>query len=111
MPARADPTPARLRDDNHAQVFWGLTRRNLEKAGIGDPELAADIALKVSAIVQTRCKVGWQHDRDVENIIRNDIDDFFFEELLGRRELVIDPAVLDAVVDDVLASARVRLAQ
>ena len=43
-----DPTPARLRDDSHAQAFWGLARRNLEKAGVGDPELAADIALKVS---------------------------------------------------------------
>lgn len=106
-----DPTPARLRDDSHAQAFWGLARRNLEKAGVGDPELAADIAVKVSSIVQRRCKVGWQNDRDVENIIRNDIDDFFFEELLGRRELRIDPAVLNSVVDDVLASARVRLAQ
>jgi type I restriction enzyme, R subunit len=106
-----DPTPARLRDDGHAQAFWGLARRNLEKAGIDDTELAADIALKVSSIVQSRCKVGWQHDRDIENIIRNDIDDFFFEELLGRRELMIDPSVLDVVVDDVLASARVRLAQ
>jgi type I restriction enzyme R subunit len=106
-----DPTPTRLRDDSHAQAFWGLARRNLEKAGIADTELAADIALKVSGIVQSRCKVGWQHDRDIENLIRNDIDDFFFEDLLGRRGLLIDPSVFDAVVDDVLASARVRLAQ
>ena len=35
----------------------------------------------------------------------------FSRSLLGRRELLIDPSVLDAVVDDVLASARVRLAQ
>lgn len=106
-----DPTPARLRDDSHAQAFWGLARRNLEKAGVGDAELAADIALEVSKIVQNRRKVGWQHDRDVENLIRNDIDDFLFEELRGRREISIDPSVVDAVVDDVLASARVRLAQ
>jgi type I restriction enzyme R subunit len=107
----ADPTPAILRSDTHAQAFWGLARRNLEKGGIGDSSLAAEIALKVSKIVQQRRKVGWQNDRDVENLIRNDIDDFFFGELRGKRELLIDPAVLDAVVDDVLASARVRLAQ
>lgn len=106
-----DAVPPRLRDDSHAQAFWGLAKRNLEKAGVGDPEIAADIALKMSRIVQQRRKVGWQNDRDVENLIRNDIDDFFFEELRGRRELKIDPSVLDAVVDDVLASARVRLAQ
>jgi type I restriction enzyme, R subunit len=109
MSVSADACPRN--QDSHAQAFWGLARRNLEKAGIGDPELAADIAVEVSRIVQNRRKVGWQNDRDVENLIRNDIDDFFFEELRGRRDLSIDPAILDAVVDDVLASARVRLAQ
>ncbi|MBX4887989.1 type I restriction endonuclease subunit R [Rhizobium bangladeshense] len=107
----ANPTPARLRDDSHAQAFWGLAKRNLEKAGFGDVEIAADIALEVSKIVQNRRKIGWQNDRDVENLIRNDIDDFFFEELRGRRGLLIDPTILDTVIDDVLASARVRLAQ
>jgi type I restriction enzyme, R subunit len=106
-----DPTPSRLRDDNHAQAFWGLARRNLEKAGIGDLELAADIALEMSKIVQNHRKVGWQNDRDIENQIRNDVDDFFFEEVVGRRRHAIDPALMDTIVDDVLASARVRLAQ
>ena len=106
-----DPTPTRLRDDSHAQAFWGLARRNLETAGVGDPELAADIAIEVSKIVQHRRKVGWQNNRDVENLIRNDIDDFFFEELRGRRDLLIEPSVLDAIVDDVLDTARKRLAQ
>lgn len=107
----SDPTPARLRDDTHAQAFWGLARRNLDKAGVADPELAADIALEFSKIVQNRRRIGWQNDRDIENQIRNDIDDFFFEELRGRRKHPIDPALMDTIVDDVLASARVRLAQ
>jgi type I restriction enzyme R subunit len=107
----SDPTPARLRDDSHAQAFWGLARRNLDKAGVGDPELAADIAVEVSRIVQNHRKIGWQNDRDIENQIRNDIDDFFFEELRGRRQHPIDPGIMDTIVDDVLASARVRLAQ
>ena len=106
-----DPTPARLRDDSHAQVFWGLAKRNLEKGGVTDPELAADIAIEISKIVQSHRKIGWQNDRDIENQIRNDIDDFFFEELRNRRNHPIGPAVMDTIVDDVLASARVRLAQ
>jgi type I restriction enzyme, R subunit len=106
-----DPAPSRLRDDTHARAFWGLARRNLEKAGVGDPELAADLALEMSRIVQNHRKIGWQNDHDIENHIRNDIDDFFFEELRGRRKHPIDPAVIDTIVDDVLASARVRLAQ
>lgn len=106
-----DAIPTRLRADSHAEAFWGLAKRNLEAAGLGDSELAADIALQLSAIVQKRRKVGWQHDKDIENTIRNDIDDFFFEELRGRRGLFVDPSILDTIVDDTLASARVRLAQ
>jgi type I restriction enzyme, R subunit len=107
----ADETPARVRSDSHAQVFWGLARRNLNGAGLDDSELAADIALELSKIIRRRRKVGWQNDRDVENVIRNDVDDFFFEELKAKRGLIIDPSTLDTIVDDVLASARARLAQ
>lgn len=106
-----DQTPVRVRSDSHAQVFWGLARRNLDAVGLADPELAADMALELSKIIQRRRKVGWQNDRDVENAIRNDVDDFFFEELRAKRGLIIDPGILDTIVDDVLASARVRLAQ
>lgn len=107
-----DPTPGRLKsEDGHAVVFWGLARRNLSGAGLDDSELAADIALELTRIVSARRKVGWQHDRDIENEIRNDADDFFFGELRDRRGLLLDPGLLDAIVDDVLASARLRLAQ
>ncbi len=106
----ANPTPARLRDDSHAQAFWGLARRSLTAAGVDDSELAADIALEMSKKVQERRKVGWQNDRDIENLIRNDIDDFFFEELRGRRGIMLDPAILDGIVDEMLGTARTRLA-
>ncbi|MCO6185222.1 type I restriction enzyme endonuclease domain-containing protein [Rhizobium sp. L1K21] len=106
-----DSPPERLHEDSHATVFWGLARRDLVSAGLDDPELAADIALEISTIITKRRKVGWQNDRDIENAIRNDIDDFFFEELRDKRGLMVDPKILDTVVDDVLASARVRMAQ
>jgi type I restriction enzyme R subunit len=51
-----------------------------------------------------------QQDHPVENLIRNDIDDFFFEELRGRRGLALDPSVLDGIVDEMLGTARTRLA-
>ena len=50
----SDPTPIRLRDDSHAQAFWGLAKRNLEKAGVDDSDLAADIAREVSKLLFDR---------------------------------------------------------
>jgi type I restriction enzyme R subunit len=67
-------------------------------------------ATEMSKKVQQRRKVGWQNDRDIENLIRNDIDDFFFEELRGRRGVMLDPSLLDGIVDEMLGTARTRLA-
>ncbi|MBZ9606027.1 hypothetical protein [Phyllobacterium chamaecytisi] len=46
----ADPTPARLRDDAHAQAFWGLAKRNLKR-----------LVLSMLNWPQT-LRNGWQHD-------------------------------------------------
>jgi type I restriction enzyme R subunit len=105
-----DPTPQAIRGKSHETAFWGIARRELAKAGFDRDGVAVDIAEAVTRIVGQHRMVGWQNDRDAENRIRNDIDDFFFDEVIGRRQLAIDPSGLDAIMDDVIASARVRMA-
>ena len=105
-----DPTPDVIRGKSHETAFWGIARRELAKAGFDRDGAAVDIAEAVTRIVSQHRVIGWQNDRDAENRIRNDIDDFFFDEVIGRRKLAIDPGVLDAIMDDVIASARVRMA-
>lgn len=105
-----DPTPEAIRGKSHETAFWGIARRELAKAGFDRDGVAVDIAEAVTRIVAQHRVIGWQNDRDAENRIRNDIDDFFFDEVIGRRKLAIDPGVLDAIMDDVIASARVRMA-
>ncbi|MER8448053.1 HsdR family type I site-specific deoxyribonuclease [Mesorhizobium sp. M1066] len=105
-----DPTPEAIRGKSHETAFWGIARRELAKAGFDRDGVAVDIAEAVTRIVAQHRVIGWQSDRDTENRIRNDIDDFFFDEVIGRRKLAVDPAVLDAIMDDVIASARVRMA-
>lgn len=105
-----DPTPAAIRGKSHETAFWGIARRELAKVGFDRDGVAVDIAEAVTRIVAEHRVIGWQNERDAENRIRNDIDDFFFDEVIGRRKLAIDPGVLDAIMDDVIASARVRMA-
>jgi type I restriction enzyme R subunit len=107
-----DPTPPSIRGNGHAVAFWGITRRELRTAGLEDgTDLAADIALKLTDIIGKHATVGWQNDRDIQNRIRNEADDFFFDEMRGRHGLILAPEVMDAILDDVLASARVRMAK
>lgn len=105
-----DPTPASIRGRGNETAFWGIARRELNKAGLDGDGLAADIAVAVTAIIEQHRTVGWQNDRDLQNRIRNAIDDFFFDQLLSSGSLTIGPDVIDMIVDDVLASARVRMA-
>src|SRR3954447_1127531 len=75
-----DPTPDAIRGKSHETAFWGIARRELAKAGFDRDGVAVDIAESVTRIVSEHRVIGWQNDRDAENRIRNDIDDFFFDE-------------------------------
>ena len=104
-----DPTPTELRGKGNETAFWGISRRELRKAGIGDEHLAVRVSLSLTDIIQRMRRVGWQHDRDVQNEMRNAMDDFFFDEVMGKDGVALDPAVMDGIVNEVLAAARVRM--
>jgi type I restriction enzyme R subunit len=105
-----DPTPPSIRGKGNETAFWGIARRELKKVGLDADGPATDIAIAVTDIIERNRTVGWQHDRDLQNRIRNSIDDFFFDQILSSGAVNIGPDIIDMIVDDVLASARVRMA-
>jgi type I restriction enzyme, R subunit len=78
--------------------------------GLDAENTATDIAIAITKIIERHRTVGWQHDRDLQNRIRNAIDDFFFDQILAPGAINLGPDVIDMIADDVLASARVRMA-
>lgn len=106
----ADPTPAALRGKGNETAFWGISRRELRKAGIEGDDLAVRIAEVTAEIVDRYRAVGWQHDKDIQNRIRNAIDDFFFDDVRLEDGGILNPATIDSVTEGVLAAARVRMA-
>jgi type I restriction enzyme R subunit len=105
-----DPTQPSIRGKGNDTAFWDITLRQLAKAGHDGEVLAVDIAAASAAIVSRHRTVGGQNDRDAQtqNRIRNDID-AFFDEVIGRNGFGMDPSTIDAIVDEILASARVRM--
>ena len=91
-PDDTDPTPARVRSDSHAQVILGTRAPQSRWRASPIPNLPRISRSNSTGSSNVRRKVGWQNDRDVENIIRNDIDDFFFEELRAKRSCSSIPA-------------------
>ena len=104
-----DPMPVELRGKGHEIAFWGISRRELRKAGKGDDHLAVRVSLSLANIIERLRRVGWQHDRDVQNDMRNAMDDFFFDDIMGEDGVHIEPVVMDGIIDEVLAAARVRM--
>ena len=104
-----DPTPHQLRGKGNETAFWGIARKELRRVGIDDPRLSVRISLSLTEIIEKRRRVGWQHDRDIQNDMRNAIDDFFFDEVMGPGGVDLDAAVMDSIVNEVLSAARVRM--
>lgn len=102
-----DPVPLAIRGRGHETAFWGIARRELAKAGIDDGGLSLELGVRLTELIERQRIVGWQDDRNVENQIRNAIDAFYFDELGAPASL--PPALLDSIVDEVLATARIRM--
>ncbi|MDE0435768.1 MAG: HsdR family type I site-specific deoxyribonuclease [Bryobacterales bacterium] len=104
-----DPLPLELRGKGHEIAFWGISRRELRRAGIGDEHLAVRVSLSLTNIIERLRRVGWQYDRDVQNDMRNAMDDFFFDDIMGGEGVDIEPFIMDSIINEVLAAARVRM--
>jgi len=105
-----DPTPSSIKGKGNETAFWGIVRREMTKAGLDGGDIAAEVAIQMATIVESHRTVGWQNDRDLQNRMRNAIDDYFFDHVLSSGAVVMKPEVIDRITDDVLAAARVRMA-
>jgi type I restriction enzyme R subunit len=102
-----EAVPPAIRGRGHETAFWGIARRELEKAGLVDGELPVRFAQAFADAVEANRIVGWQDDETVKNCVRAAMDAFYFDELSAPEEL--PPDLLDAIVDQVLETARIRM--
>ena len=109
---RRDTTdlPEPVRDDPLARAFFGCiqeTLRDVQGGATGAADaVSADAARHLVEIVQSHRRVDWSGNPDVENAIKNDIDDFMFDVVRGEHKLSISTEAIDALVDRLLMVAR-----
>jgi type I restriction enzyme R subunit len=109
-----DDVPPEVRADEHAVAVFN----SLEYAfgGILGPQGAnvrpvlAAAALELVSIVKALKVVNWTENVDVQNAMRNRIDDYFFDVIRDRHGIELAPDQIDAIVDSVLKVARARMA-
>lgn len=107
-----DDIPAKLQDNENAMAFYGVIRPFIEAHKLPDgqcEEFAADIALAVNDILKRNWKVHFWDDPDAEKRTVNEIDDYLYDEINGRRNLKLSLDQMDGIITQSMQVARHRL--
>jgi type I restriction enzyme, R subunit len=108
---RHEDVPERLRDNDTAVAFYHALEKYLGDATSGK-DVRADAADGASAmldIIQRRRVVNWTQRDDIQNEMRNDLDDYLFDVMRDEKGHPLTPAVMDDIIDRTLSIARTRL--
>ncbi|MBX9945015.1 MAG: HsdR family type I site-specific deoxyribonuclease [Reyranella sp.] len=102
--------PEEVRDDPLARAFFGCIQEAMHEARTDVPagldRIGAEAARHVVDIVRAHRRVDWVGNPDVENAIRNDIDDYFFGVLRDERGVELSAEAIDSLTERLLMVAR-----
>lgn len=108
---RRDTTdiPEPIREDPLGRAFYGCLCEALSdvQGSRDDAEtLSAEAAVQLVGIINSHRRVDWAQDPDVENAMKNDIDDYIFDVIRGEHNVPISTEAIDALIDRLLMVAR-----
>jgi type I restriction enzyme R subunit len=104
--------PSALRSDPDAAALFGVLRAELSSHQAVPAELdslASDAAQAVWGIVRRNLKVGYWDDPDAQKQTMNDIDDYLYDDLRGKRGISLSPGEMDLIIEKTMTLARHRL--
>jgi type I restriction enzyme R subunit len=104
-----DEIPEKLHTRDVAKAFFGIINETLKPKNQENDfkELYADIAVKIDDILNDLKIVDWQNNSDVQNKMRNAIEDYLFEiKELNDLDLTFDQ--IDLIMDESINVAKIR---
>ncbi len=107
-----DDIPAKLDSNEDAQAFYGVLKPFFEEQVLDTPaceDLSADAALAIQDILSRNWKVHFWDDDDARKKAINDIDDFLYDEIKGRRGILLSVEQMDEIIEQSMQLARHRM--
>ena len=109
---RHDDAPEKIRNDEDACAYFGVVKP-VYQAHDTFPEAqlddwAADTALAMQAILADRWKVDFWNDRDARNEVINEMEDFLYDEIKGKRGVHLSDGQIDEIVGPLMRVAERR---
>jgi type I restriction enzyme R subunit len=110
-----DGLPSQLTGKEDAVAFYGVLKPFVTEAvydfgdGVIDVEsVAADTAVAIGDILERHSKVHFWKDKDAQNLVVNEIDDFLFDHLKRDKGIELSGEQMDRIIEDVLKVAKHR---
>jgi type I restriction enzyme R subunit len=111
---RDENLPSKLKNSDAAPAFYGAAMEVLQPLpGYGPKEItdiSADIGLKTEAVVRRLKVVDWVHNPDIQNLMRNEIEDYLYE-IQDQRGLELSEDDMDLIMEKCLEIAKNRYAE
>lgn len=108
---RRDSLPSQLNSTQHARAYYGLLQEtNTMKsppAGINPTQLGADMAIHIEKLIESCKKRDWTHNIDVQNRMKNDIEDYLFT-IEDDHHLPFSGDELDMLLEQLIHTAKQR---
>ena len=112
-PAHED-VPEVVRGDPLAVSFFHTIEKafgSVTGADVGERrDAASETAIRFAEIIMGHSVVNWQANINAQNAMRNDMDDYLFDEVRNKRGIQLAPAMMDDIIETILQSARQKLA-
>ena len=112
-----DKLPEVLRDRDVAKAFYGVLNETFDSLELkedsvpyGTQNLAANLAVQIEDEIQKRLVVDWQANPDVQNEMRNAIDDLLYE-ARSAKGVPLTVQDMDAIIERALDIAKNRFSR
>ena len=93
--------PEAIKDNVHAQAFFGVVTAIFSEYDTGvSADVAAEISLEITVIIERHSKIDWTHNKTIHDRIAQDIDDLFFN-YEKEQGLKLPFDVVDKVIENI----------
>lgn len=109
---RHDDVPQHLGGNDTAIAFYHAIEKHLASVNAKGADVRADAAEAAEAmldIIARRRVVNWAQRDDIQNEMRNDLDDYLFDVIRDGKGHQLTPDLMDEIIARILSIARTRM--
>ncbi len=107
---RRDDVPSELRDDEEASAYFGVIKSCLAEMGTETDSPLDDIVAKTARAIQGAIKNHWKvdfwNDSNAQKSVKDEIDNFFYDDLQAKHGIDLPPSMMDEIVGQTMKIAQ-----